>query len=69
MAHGTWGTNNEPLNNPPRQAREILNIWKQDSVPQGAIEPWQNAESIADAALGKLTWPSPSAPQHEKSLG
>ncbi|KAK8004511.1 hypothetical protein PG989_004230 [Apiospora arundinis] len=50
-AHGTFDTENAPLDNPPKQARELLNIWKKGNVPSGTFEPWQNAESVADAAL------------------
>ncbi len=46
----------DPGNNPPLQARNLANIWKDGR--QGdyneLTEPYRNAESLAAAALGKF---------------
>jgi len=46
-------TSTPPKGDPVAAARNLAKAWQ--NAPQGSLEkPWQNAESIAAAALGML---------------
>lgn len=44
-----------PQNNPPLQSRNLAQIWQQgkEGDYDDLVEPYRNAESIADAAFGE----------------
>ncbi len=37
---------------PHAAARQLANLWQTKKQVAGTLEPWQNAESLAGAALG-----------------
>lgn len=52
FSHGTFDYTDEYENDPFKLARILKELWRSETPPEGTIEPWQNAESIAAGALG-----------------
>jgi len=44
-------------NSYPVAARGLAELWQKGKQPEGALKPWQNAENLAGAALGKSLFP------------